>query len=92
VSSTARRFLVEGRVQGVGFRWYVIDAARRLSLTGWARNLSDGRVEVLAQGPHEAIASLADMLREGPRAARVDKVTWQDVTSEPGLSGFQVKY
>jgi acylphosphatase len=69
-----RRFLVSGRVQGVGFRWFVEREAAALGLTGWVRNREDGRVEVMATGAREPLAVLHARLREGPRAARVDEV------------------
>lgn len=69
-----RRFLVSGRVQGVGFRWFVEREAATLGVTGWVRNREDGRVEVMATGTREQLAALHARLREGPRAARVDEV------------------
>lgn len=71
---SVRRFLVSGRVQGVFFRASTRDRARRLDLDGHARNLDDGRVEVLASGTSEALAALEEWLRVGPPAARVDGV------------------
>jgi len=70
-----RRYLVSGRVQGVGFRWFVEREAAILGLTGWVRNREDGRVEVMATGTREQQAALYRKLHEGPRAARVDAVT-----------------
>jgi acylphosphatase len=75
----ARRFLISGRVQGVGFRWFAHDAATREGITGWVRNLPDGRVEALAEGEAEGIIRFERALRAGPRAARVERV---DVASE----------
>ena len=69
-----RRFLVSGRVQGVGFRWFVEREAATLGLTGWVRNREDGRVEVMATGSREQLAALHARMRQGPRAARVDEV------------------
>ncbi len=71
---SGRRFLVSGRVQGVFFRASTRDAATRLSLTGYARNLPDGRVEVLACGPEKAIDQLEAWLLDGPRMASVAAV------------------
>ena len=68
---TARRFFVAGRVQGVFFRASTRAKAQRLGLAGWAINLPDGRVEVLAAGAAAAVAELAEWLAEGPPAARV---------------------
>ena len=78
----ARRYLVSGRVQGVGFRWFVQEAATRAGVTGWVRNLADGRVEALAEGEPAAIALLESALRKGPRHARVDRLVIgiEDVT------------
>lgn len=66
--------LVRGRVQGVGFRWYVREVARDLGLAGWVRNQPDGTVEVAADGETRMIERLRDMLREGPNGATVTAV------------------
>jgi len=66
--------LVRGRVQGVGFRWFVRAQARELGLQGWCANLGDGGVEVWAEGAADALDQLAARLRSGPPAARVDEV------------------
>lgn len=78
----ARRFVISGRVQGVGFRWFTQDAAAREGVTGWVRNLPDGRVEALVEGDEESVTRLERTLRSGPRGARVEKV--QVETEEPG--------
>ena len=70
----ARRFLVRGRVQGVGFRWFVEREAAQLGITGWVRNRDNGSVEIMATGTHGQLNALHGRLREGPRAARVDEV------------------
>jgi acylphosphatase len=75
---SARRWLISGRVQGVGFRYFVEQAADQLSLTGYARNLGDGRVEVYAVGPEHKLAQLAGMLHKGPRWADVRGVEEQE--------------
>ena len=81
-----RRFLIAGLVQGVGFRWYVARHARGLGLTGFARNLADGRVEVVAIGSDEAaMARLEALLRVGPAHARVETVERQDQMDDPQL-------
>lgn len=79
---------VRGNVQGVGFRWWTRCRARELKLVGWARNLDDGRVEVLAQGPREACEDLLLMLASPETPGRVDGVThrWSDARS--GIEGF----
>ena len=75
----AARFLVSGRVQGVAFRAYTRAQANALDLRGYARNLSDGRVEVLAVGDAAAIERLAEWLQHGPPLARVDAVVREAV-------------
>ena len=76
------RFLVGGMVQGVGFRWFVARHARSLGITGYARNLADGRVEVVGRGAVEAIAELEGLLRKGPAHAQVESVERHDEVSE----------
>ena len=77
------RFLVSGEVQGVGFRWFVARHARSLGLGGYARNLPDGRVEVVASGGEaEAMAQLEELLRAGPAHARVERLERQDDVDE----------
>lgn len=66
--------LVRGRVQGVGFRWFVRQAARDLGLAGWVRNRPDGTVEVAAAGEPQALERLRETLREGPEGASVSAV------------------
>jgi acylphosphatase len=87
----ARRFLVRGRVQGVGFRWFVEREADILKVVGWVRNNPDGSVEVLAMGTNEQLAGLRSRLREGPRAARVDNVEEFETEPVAGLDSFQVR-
>jgi acylphosphatase len=78
----AWRFVVYGRVQGVGFRWFVLRQAERLALTGLARNLRDGSVEVIADGPEAALAELERELERGPAAAHVERVEKSNVPHE----------
>ena len=68
------RFLVSGLVQGVGFRWFVARHARALGLAGYARNLPDGRVEVVVSGPDDALPALERLLRAGPANAQVERL------------------
>ncbi len=70
-----RRYVISGRVQGVGFRWFVEGEAAQLGMTGWVRNCDNGDVEVLATGTPEQHRSLRHKLQQGPRAARVDHVS-----------------
>lgn len=69
------RITVSGRVQGVFYRASTLEAAQRFGVKGTVRNLRDGRVEVLAEGPPDAMQSLLDWCREGPPSARVDSVS-----------------
>ena len=87
----ARRFVVHGRVQGVGFRWFVEREAHMLGIAGWVRNNHDGSVEVLAQGSREQLSGLHSRLREGPRAARVDNVEVSEARTVTGLSSFRIE-
>jgi acylphosphatase len=70
----ARRFVISGRVQGVGFRYFAREVALREGVTGWVRNLADGRVEARIEGESEAVTRVERSLRNGPRGARVDDV------------------
>lgn len=84
----AERFVIEGRVQGVGYRWWAQGEARRLGLAGWVRNRRDGSVELLAIGDPAAIDTLAERCHEGPRAAAVVAVTRSE-TEDDGSEGFE---
>lgn len=83
--------MVRGRVQGVGFRWFVEREAHILGIAGWVRNNHDGSVEVLAQGTRDQLSGLHSRLREGPRAARVDAVEVAHATPADGLSSFRIE-
>jgi acylphosphatase len=87
----AKRFLVRGRVQGVGFRWFVEREAHLLGIAGWVRNNHDGSVEVLAQGTRDQLSGLHSRLRDGPRAARVDAVEVSASQPVAGLSSFRIE-
>ena len=87
----ARRFFVRGRVQGVGFRWFVEREAHILAIAGWVRNNHDGSVEVHAQGTRDQLAGLHGRLREGPRAARVDAVEVSEASIVVELSTFRIE-
>ena len=86
-----RRYVVSGRVQGVGFRWFVEREANTLGLIGWVRNNFDGSVEVLATGTREQLSQLRRKLQQGPRAARVDDVDETDARPVEGLSTFRIE-
>jgi len=87
----AKRYVVRGRVQGVGFRWFVEREAHMLGIAGWVRNNHDGSVEVLAQGTRDQLSGLHGRLREGPRAARVDAVEVSEATPAQGVSSFRIE-
>lgn len=86
----ARRFLITGRVQAVGFRYFALEAAEREGLHGWVRNLPDRSVEALAEGEAEAIERFERALRQGPRGARVDHVEVEDRMPSGRDAGFSV--
>lgn len=90
-ATQARRFLVRGRVQGVGFRWFVEREAHLLGIAGWVRNNVDGSVEVLAIGSREQLLGLQSRLRAGPRAARVDDVEELEAKLIAGLTTFRIE-
>ena len=87
----ARRFLVRGRVQGVGFRWFVEREAHTLGIAGWVRNNPDSSVEVLAIGTNQQLAGLRARLQQGPRAARVDDVEEFEAQPVAGLAKFRIE-
>jgi acylphosphatase len=87
MSRAAIRLRIEGRVQGVGYRWWAVGEARRLGLAGWARNRADGSVEVLAIGPAESLGALEAACGRGPSAARVTAVI-ATPAADDGSAGF----
>jgi acylphosphatase len=86
----AARFVVQGRVQGVGYRYFVLRHAEELGLAGYARNQTDGTVEVIAEGEAAALKKLEERLNEGPSFAHVSGVERQAI-AERGASGFHVR-
>jgi acylphosphatase len=86
-------FLVQGRVQGVGFRWFVQREAGELDLRGWVRNTDEGHVEVVASGTQEDLAELRASLRRGPRGSRVDHVIehYLEDREAEALSSFRIE-
>jgi acylphosphatase len=87
----ARRFVVSGRVQGVGFRYFVQEAAMTEGLHGWVANREDGTVEVFAEGDREALVRLEWRLRRGPTAARVDTVSVDEDVPAGRATGFRIR-
>jgi acylphosphatase len=86
-------FLIQGRVQGVGFRWFVQREASELDLRGWVRNTEEGEVEVVASGTAEDLAKLRASLRRGPRGSRVDRLVERHLeeSEAEGLRSFRIE-
>lgn len=88
---SSRHFLVYGNVQGVGYRAATEQQARKLQLSGWVRNLPDGRVEILAQGDEKALQALQDWAEQGPRFSSVQNVIAQPVAVNADLTRFEIR-
>ncbi len=88
-----RHYLVKGRVQGVGFRWFVHREAAEIGLRGWVRNTDDGHVEVVAAGQPDDLAELRQALQKGSRGSRVDAVLEQELAESEaeGLGPFHIE-
>ena len=86
-------YLVKGRVQGVGFRWFVQREAAEIGLRGWVRNTDQGHVEVVAAGKPKELAELKDALRKGSRGSRVDAVAEEELAESEGarLGPFEIE-
>lgn len=87
----ARRYLVSGRVQGVGFRFFVEHVARQEGVSGYVRNLPDGRVEALVEGDVMAVGRVEAALWQGPGLSRVDEVQTSDVEPSGRATGFRIR-
>lgn len=83
---------VDGRVQGVAYRFFAEKWANRLGLAGWVRNLEDGRVEVVAEGPAAGIETFLDRLREGPSLAHVDGIDVRREKATGEFAGFEIAF
>ena len=86
-----QRVLVSGRVQQVGYRDFMVREAKRLGVTGWVRNLTDGRVEMMAGGDQPALDAFLAVCREGPRMARVEDVVAVP-TDDRAVKGFTKRF
>ena len=86
----AKRWFISGVVQGVGFRYFAKDLAQSLGLTGWAKNLSDGRVEVFAVGTDALLSDFAAGLHKGPQTSQVRSVEEREAVPDSS-AGFQVR-
>ena len=87
----ARRYMIGGRVQGIGFRYFAEAAAAREGILGWVRNTPDGRVEISAEGDAEAVERVERSLRHGPPHARVERVDVDDIIPTGRDTGFIIK-
>jgi acylphosphatase len=87
----ARRYVISGRVQGVGFRFFTEAAAAREGVNGWVRNLSDGRVEARIEGDLAAVDRVEAALRRGPASARVEHVDVEDLAPDGRTTGFAIR-
>jgi acylphosphatase len=90
---TARRYYVSGIVQAVGYRYFAQRTAERLGVSGYTRNLNDGRVEVYAIGPRKSVAALRAELERGPQSARVSRVVEEEAEIDRKFDeGFSIEY
>jgi acylphosphatase len=85
-----RRYRIRGGVQGVGYRYFVLGAARRMNVRGWVRNLADGSVEAEATAERDVLALFEAELRRGPSLSRVDEFVVEDLSERPH-AGFEVR-
>ena len=90
--TVARRFIVTGRVQGVGYRYFAIRAAADCAVTGYVRNLPDGSVEAVAEGPMKAVETFKRKLEQGPSFASVINVIEADIPPSGRYTRFDVEY
>jgi acylphosphatase len=87
----AKRFLVSGRVQNVGFRFFVQERAAVEGLHGWVRNLPDGRVEVWLEGDDESVTRVERAIQRGPSGADVERVIVEEVAPARRATGFVIR-
>ena len=87
----ARRYVIAGRVQGVGFRFFAEAAAMREGVHGWVRNLPDGRVEARIEGDAESVTRVEAALRRGPPSSRVDDVIVEEEPPNARATGFSIR-
>ena len=90
--TTGRRYLVSGKVQGEGFRFFAEDAARREGLTGFVRNLADGRVEVVAEATVDTWKEFVGKLEQGPTLSKVSSVVVEPTSLTEPFTTFEIRY
>ena len=86
----AQHIIIEGLVQGVGFRFFTKTSAEKLKLTGWVRNLADGRVEAFIQGESMALDQMVEHLRRGPQRGRGEKLMNRKIGLQDNVNDFQI--
>jgi acylphosphatase len=91
MAAGVRRYVISGRVQGVGYRYFALRVARELKLAGWVKNLPDGRVEALASGPAARLKRFDAELRIGPPSAEVKSVEVAEGVADAKLEGFHIR-
>jgi acylphosphatase len=91
MTTIARRLVIRGRVQGVGYRYAMVGVARHAGVQGWVRNLPDGTVEAFVQGNGEAVLALVAWSERGPPGAEVSGVEVADATPDASLDGFETR-
>ncbi len=91
MAAGVRRYVISGKVQGVGYRYFALRVARELKLAGWVRNLADGRVEAVASGPVAKLKRFDGELRIGPPRAEVRAVEVEDTVADGKLEGFHIR-
>jgi len=92
ISTIARQFFVDGDVQGVGYRFFAQRAAARHQIVGYVRNLDDGRVEVLTEGPAQRVEAFKDELLTGPRFSSVDNIEELNLDPSGSYSSFRIEH
>jgi len=91
MSEASVQAILHGRVQGVGFRYFVLARARQLAVSGFTRNREDGTVEVYAEGPRDRLETLLGMLAEGPDTARVERIEMTYGEARRRIVGFYIR-
>jgi acylphosphatase len=91
MATLARHYLVKGRVQGVGYRYFALEAANRYGIHGYVRNLRTGDVEVHAEGSETALNHFKDALKQGPRLSRVGEIIEEDLPLTGSYTSFSIR-